>query len=1079
MMNNVEDFYPLTPTQQGMLFHSLYAPHSGVYVEQISCTFRGVLDYGLLEEAWHSVVQSYPVLRTSFIWKEVKEPIQVVHKDCRPPLTTYNWRHLNKEEQEAEFQKFLREDRAQGFDLARAPLMRLQLIELSDTEVRFVWSHHHILLDGWSVALVLKGVMEHIHSARSTGALKADRSYRDFIVWLKKQDQRAAEAYWRTTLQGLSYPTLLGDQEDRQRTLTEHNFKEEKIELSSTTTLKLRTFAQQNRITLNTLIQGAWSIVLHRHSGAEDIMFGTTVSGRPENLQGVEQIVGLFMNTLPLRVLVDGEQLLPVWLRNLQESQLHQRNYEFSSLIDIKKWSEMHKDVPLFESIIVFENYPMSSLQSWNDGLEMVEARSDGWTNYPLTLLVIPEEQLLIRAKYDSEYFDPDYLQQLLHHFKHLLEQIAEEPERRIAQYRLVQDLSLKSAHVSTGLPNTVIHQEEENLTLLAPFHKMVALFPNKPAVVKGEEQLTYQELDDQSDRIAQLLYETKHQSKNVALMFSHSINMIVAILGTLKAGKTYVPIDPTFPLKRNAYILEDSNCHILLTDEFNLSQAKMLGSMDMDIINLDTDQVQSTNTFEGEQGSAESLAYILYTSGSTGKPKGVMQTQRNVRQHIRAYTEQLDICNDDRISLLASYSFDASVMDIYGALLNGATLILVDMKKDGLTGLTKTINEQEVTIYHSTPTVYRYWLQSVESTSRFPSVRYIVLGGEEVVRSDVELYKQYFNQNCLFVNGYGPSESTLALQYFINSTTELRKNKVPIGYPVKNTEIILLDDKGHVTDVQGEIAIRSSAVALGYWQQQELTEKAFDKDPLDERQRIYRTGDIGRITPEGSIIFVGRKDYQVKIRGYRIETSEIEAVLLSMPKVREAVIVAQSTDVGEKYLVAYVVPTEALGAELIMKELEENLPSFMVPQGIVTLEGLPLTPSGKVDRRALPAYKPIELHNREKKESVPPKTELERSIVEVWKEVLQLEQVGVNENFFELGGHSLSLIQVHTKLQDKLNQELPLVSMFRFPTVRSLVESLRDQEKQQVDLNTVMNRVQRKKQQQLRKREVKGGYRG
>src|SRR5712692_9160193 len=525
---------------------------------------------------------------------------------------------------------------------------------------------------------------------------------------------------------------------------------------------------------------------------------------------------------------------------------------------------------------------------------------------------------------------------------------------------------------------------------------------------------------------------------------------MIAAMLGALKAGKTYVPLDPNYPEERLAYIIEHSQASVLLTNNANMALARRLNSGD--------------RQFDLPVVSGDRLAYILYTSGSTGQPKGVMQNHRNVLHFIRVYTNNLHINRDDRLTLVSSYCFDAAVMDIYAALLNGATLYPVDIKAGGLGGLCETLRDDQITIYHSTPMVYRYFVSEwygrnpavkegaenrncalphrphpsraarLGTPGRASDLRLVVLGGEEVTRGDVELFKQNFADDCLLVNGLGPTESTVSLQYFIDKRTAISGERVPVGYPVDDTEVFLLNRAGKRSEIYGEIAIKSEHVALGYWRNTAATDAAFLRN--GSSARIYRTGDMGRRLADGSIVFAGRRDLQVKIRGVRVEPGEVESALAKLSGVRECAVIATATGPSERRLVAYVVPrlAESIDASDLRRCLQGKLPDYMVPSAFVVLDGLPLTPSGKLNRRALPAP---EISDRKAElTGTAPRTPTEKLLTEIWSDLLGVAHIGMQENFFDLGGHPLLAVRLFAQVERRFGRRWPLATLFQAPTI-------------------------------------------
>jgi amino acid adenylation domain-containing protein len=593
--------------------------------------------------------------------------------------------------------------------------------------------------------------------------------------------------------------------------------------------------------------------------------------------------------------------------------------------------------------------------------------------------------------------------------------------------------------------------REEIEQSIAERFVQQVEKYPKRIAIKSKNHQWTYAELSIAVAGIAQSLLSSRGPGEErVALLFEHDAPMVAGMLGVLRAGKTYVPLDPNHPQERLAQIIEHSQATAVLTNNKNLVLAQALtngvwsaAAGPLEVINTDSLN-ENAACVDLPIVRADSLAYILYTSGSTGQPKGVMQNHRNVLHYIRVYTNNLHINADDRLTLFSSYCFDASVMDIYGALLNGATLYPIDIKEGGLANLPEQLVAEEITIYHSTPTVYRYFISELNEANRkleFPSLRLVVLGGEKVSRADVESYQEYFDERCLFVNGLGPTEATVSLQNFINKHTELSGDSVPVGFAVDDTEVLLLNKAGKPAEVCGEIAIKSKHVALGYWQNAEATASAFSSNGQGAAVRTYRTGDMGRRLSDGSIKFEGRKDFQIKIRGFRVELGEIESALSKHPAVSEGVVVAHE-NCGNQKLTAYVVPAHATA--LITSELREflrqKLPEYMVPSAFVTLEALPLTASGKLNRRALPS--PDDSESKRTASSAvqePAQTPLEQTLATIWSNLLEVKAIDVNDNFFELGGHSLLAVRLFAQIEKRLGKRLPLATLFQAPTVAQL----------------------------------------
>src|ERR1044072_2886747 len=645
-----------------------------------------------------------------------------------------------------------------------------------------------------------------------------------------------------------------------------------------------------------------------------------------------------------------------------------------------------------------------------------------------------------------SDLFTSQAIEQLLAHLQSLLQNISVDPDRHLAALTLstLRDQRPKETNLTVPTnPFVVFKSEEIEQTIQEGFEKKASSYPGNIALSIGRDIWTYQELNHKANQIARAIRGVSGSGEHrIALLVNHDASMVAGILGILKAGKAYVPLDARYPAQRLINVLSDSGAEALLTDNTNLPLAQSLVNESLEVINLD--QIDSSTPGNNLElpCTPDSLSYILYTSGSTGEPKGVVQNHRNVLHHIRTYTNNLHICADDKLTLLSSYAFDASVMDIFGALLNGATLCPIDLRSEDLTRLSERLIEEEITIYHSTPTVYRYFVNKLKDKEGCPSVRLVVLGGEEVQKQDFELYKKHFSDTCLFVNGFGPTESTVSLQYFVNQQTEIVHDTVPIGRAVENTEVSLVNEAGEQVAVYGlgEIVIKSPHVALGYWRRPELTQTAFSTTPGEGNWRSYRTGDLGRWQADGTIEYVGRRDDQVKIRGHRIELGEVEAALRTCRGVSECVVVTRGDNGSVDGLAAYVVPEDlstAVNVSEWRQQLEERLPQYMVPSVFMVIDKLPLTASGKVDKRALPE---AEMSRDELAgEYEGPRTVTEEILVGIWKEVLTLERIGIHDNFFELGGHSLLATQVIARMPQTFPVEIALRSIFEQPTIAGL----------------------------------------
>ncbi|MDY7076525.1 MAG: amino acid adenylation domain-containing protein [Chloroflexota bacterium] len=837
-MKNVEDFYPLSPMQQGMLFHSLFAPESGVYVEQTGCTLRGNLDVPAFQRAWQRVVDRHPILRTAFVGEGLKEPIQVVHREVQLPVEQQDWRTLSTLEQEARLEDSLQAERKCGFDLSKAPLMRLALMRTDDDTYEFIWTNHHILLDGWSIPLLLQEVFAFYESFRQGQDLRfgPPRPYRDYIVWLKRQDMEQAEAFWRATLAGFTAPTdLVVDRPLESVADQKERYDEREIWLSAETTAALRSLVQQHRLTLNTLVQGAWVLILSRYSGEEDVLFGATVSGRPTDLPESEFMVGLFINTLPVRVRVPPDALAVEWLKGLGAQLVDMRQYEYSPLVDIQGWSDMPRGLPLFKSILVFENYPVSatSLQEPERGLAIDNLHSVEQTNYPLTVVAGVAEELMLKIVYDARCFDADTIRRMLVHLGTLLESFAVGPEWPISTLPLLaeaeqQQLLVKWNDNAADYPlDRCVHELFEAQVERTPEAIAVAFSSTDSGHGEGE-RLTYDELNRRANQLAHRLQGLGVESEVlVGICVERSLDMIVAVLGILKAGGAYLPLDPAYPPERIAFMLEDAQVSVLLTQE---RLVEWLPDSEAMLIRLDADW--ETIAQEGDENptsevSPDNLAYVIYTSGSTGRPKGTQLQHRGLCNLAHAVIPIFGIDAGSCVLQFASFGFDASVAEVFPTLLTGATLCMArqDTLASGL-ALIQLLQDWAITIITLPPSMLEFL-----PAEYLPALQTVVSAGEQCSGDIVARWAP----GRRFVNGYGPTETTVAASYWMVEDTPEEITSVPIGRPVPNTQIYLLDRylRPVPIGVPGELYVGGVSLARGYLNRPETTAERFIPDPF------------------------------------------------------------------------------------------------------------------------------------------------------------------------------------------------------------------------------------------------------
>ncbi|MET0134777.1 MAG: amino acid adenylation domain-containing protein [Kibdelosporangium sp.] len=996
---DVSDIYPLTPIQAGMAYHDVSEQDEGTYFQQTTFVLGGVTDPMRLAMAWQNVFRRIPALRTSVVWQGVQEPLQVVHDQVALPITVLDWARLTPERQQEALAHLLSRDRARGLDLARAPLMRVTLARLGADEVQVLWTFHHVLLDGWSIFQVLNDVF-----AQYAGeVLPNRRPFRDYVEWLQDRDQSAAERYWRRTLSDFTAPTPLPY--DRPSTRVPRSSSQISFELGARDSTALYEFAKRHRLTLNTVIQGAWALLLARYSAQRDVCFGATVSGRPADLS--EDIVGIMINTLPVRSEVDPARPVADWLRELQTAQSESRQHEHLALPRLQACSGVPGGVELFDSILVFENYPIDAVH----GLRIADMTAIEATNYSLSATVYPGSRLKIVFGYEPERFDRGTVQRLAGHLGVLLDQFVAGPERPLGHLSMLtsaeQDQVDEWNDTATALRDT---------TVTDLFEEQVARTPDAVAVRHTNGDLTYAQLNARANRLARkLIANGVGPERTVALSLPRTPDLVIAALAVLKAGGGYVPVDPAYPEDRRTMILADVRPVCVLNGSIEQSTGP-------------AGDVTDSERLEPLRPSH--LAYVIHTSGSTGRPKGVMVSHHNAVNLIRWAAETFG----GRLShVLASTSmnFDVSVFEIFAPLVAGGSIELVQDL------LVLAERPWQGSLASGVPSVFANLL---DGPGLDVDADVLVLAGEALPTSVFESLRKAV-PGAQVVNAYGPTEATVYATVWQSDDAETPT----IGRPVTNAQAYVLDEglRPVPPGLAGELFIGGEGVARGYLGRPGLTANRFLADPFgSDGARMYQTGDVVRRLTDGTIDYLGRADDQVKIRGFRIEPGEIEAVLSTHPAVGSAVVVARTGE-GRKHLVAYVVPVSEVDTAGLRAFLTEALPDYMVPSAFVVLDELPLTSNGKLDRKALPAP---DWNTVAKPDHISPRTATEQAVAEIWAGVLGVERVGVVDNFFELGGDSIQSMLITARTNAAFDIALTPRDVMTARTVEALARTVEEQ---------------------------------
>jgi len=1040
----IEDIYPLAPLQSGLMFHSFYDPEPSVYCIQLGCRLLGELNVPAFKQAWQQLVDHHPVLRTRFQLEHQDQPLQIVHKQAQLPITEYDWRADSAQQQALRWRQLLADDQAKGFDFTRAPLMRLGLVQCSENEYYFLWSYHHVLLDGWSGPLLLKGVFAAYEALRRGEAalLPAVRPYRDYIGWLQSQGMGAAEAYWRTALSGFTAPTPLIIDKSIDNIAQQHGYAKHSLTLSAAQSLALQRFVKQRQLTLNTLVQGAWAVLLSRYSGENDVAFGVTVSGRPADLIGVEDMVGLFINTLPLRIRIAPDCAVLEGLQAILEQNQDMRAYEFAPLTQIQGWSEVPRGTALFESLLVFENYPIDQALTENfAGLAIDAVNVVDQTNYPLTLSAYPGTKLRLEISYAAGRFEAETVKRMLLHLQDLLDAFVEQPQTRLSELSLLsvaerQQILLDWNATAVDYPQgRFIHQL---------FEAQAEKKPDALAIVFERQTLSYAELNGRANRLAHYLRgKGVGPDVLVGICVERSLEMVIGLLGILKAGGAYVPLDPGYPQDRLDFMVHDVGAPIVLSQAS--CKAKLAASTAA-VLCLDSEWDLVAGADDKNPDillMPENLAYCIYTSGSTGQPKGAGVPHQGIFNRLQWMQEAYSLNPTDRVLQKTPYSFDVSVWEFFWPLMTGAQLIVAepDVHQDPV-ALIDIIKRRQITTLHFVPSML-YAFIGTPGVETCTSLKRVICSGEALPADLVARFQQKLP--CELHNLYGPTEASVDVSYWA-CLPDSAETAIPIGRPIANICLYILDRQLNPVAVgtPGELHIGGIGLGRGYLNRPGLTAEKFIPNPYGSGgSRLYKTGDWVRYRADGNIDYLGRIDHQVKIRGFRIELGEIEAQLVNCQGVREAVVIAREDKPNDKRLVAYLLTQNniELSAAELRSQLAEVLADYMIPGAFVCLAEFPLMPNGKLNRKALPAPGIASVITRHYEA---PQGDVEMAVAAIWQDLLGLERISRHDHFFELGGHSLMVVTLIERLrQQGLSADVRTV--FIAPTLAVMAEAIDD----------------------------------
>ncbi|MCC5601602.1 non-ribosomal peptide synthetase [Nostoc favosum] len=1075
---------PLSFAQQRLWFLAQLEPDSPFYNIPAAVRLQGQLNVEALQQTFNEIINRHEALRTNFQIIE-GQAVAVISEEKPLKLSIFNISSLPANRQEAEVKQLAFQEAQKPFDLKSDLLLRVKLLCLSEQEHIVLLTMHHIVSDGWSTDVLVQEIATlypAFFSGQSSPLPELPIQYVDFATWQRQWLQgkvlETQLSYWLKQLENA--PKVLELPTDHPRPAIQtfrgatYSFK-----LSKELSASLNKLSQQQGSTLFMTLLAAFQTLLWRYTGQEDIVVGSPIANR--NRAEIEGLIGFFVNILVLRTNLAGNPSFEELLKRLREVALcgfaHQ-DLPFELLVEQLQPERDLSHTPLFQVMFVLQNAPMSALELPDLTLSPLETNSDT-ANFDLNLHIIETESGLVGSlEYSTDLFEETSIHRMVEHLQTLLEGIVANPQQRLSELPLLRE-SEKHQLLVEWNDTQVEYPQQQCIHEL--FEAQVERTPDALAVVFESEQLTYRELNTRANQLANYLQQLGVKPEVlVGIYVERSLSIVIGLLAILKAGGAYVPLDSSYPKERLAYMLEDSRPSVLLTQQHLVEN---LPTNQAQVICIDSDWQLIADENRENPGcniTVDNLAYVIYTSGSTGKPKGAMNTHQGICNRLLWMQDAYQLTAADCVLHKTPFSFDVSVWEFFWTLMTGAQLVVA--QPEGHRDPSYIVNlilKQQITTLHFVPSMLQAFLEA-EGLEKCQSLVRVIASGEAL---PVQLQQRFFNRlNAQLHNLYGPTEAAVDVTFWqCEKDSVTNQNTVLIGQPIANIQIYLLDKYLNpvVVGVTGEVYIGGVGVGRGYLNRPELTAEKFIPNPFsDEPTRLYRTGDLARYLANGEIEYIGRIDNQVKIRGLRIELGEIEAIISQYPAVRETVVVVSEESADSQRIVAYIVPQteQTLAIPELRGFLESKLPSYMVPAAFVTLEALPLTPNGKVDRKALPMPDTV----RPELELVyqPPQTEIEKTIADIWQEVLHVDNVGIYDNFFELGGHSLLLVQIHSKLQKIFQKDLLFVEMFQHPTVSHLARYFSQESREETSFIQHSHRSESRKASTQRRKQARKEHR-
>lgn len=1036
--------WPLSPAQAGMFYQTIAHPHSGCYIEQVVCHLHEKLDVGRLVRCWQDVLERHSIMRTCFQHLDSPEPGQFVHEYAVVPCQEEDWRSWSTSDQQVALAAYLACDRERGFDLLAVPLMRLAIFRLEEADFILVWTVHHLIVDGRSINLLLREVFGN-YDGPGNIAVPEEHPFGLYAASIASALSEIAEVFWRERLAGIYEATRLPL--PRPASGLPPSSGHVRYVIDPARTAGLEAFAADHALTLNTVLLGAWALLAHRYGDTPDVVLGATKTLR-HGACGVPDGIGPYINTLPIRTTLNAGTAVVEWLKALRAQWVALREFEHTPSDHIRACCDIPGDESLFNLYYVFERETLGdALHALGGAWHHRDVTLHEHTPVPLILAAYGGESILLSVEFDTALFVEADIARLMQHLLQLLNAMVASPQLDASSLALLPREEVDSMIRAN---RNVAIEPVVNMTP-ALFEAAVLRDPEAIALRFLEESINYGALNRRANQLARHLRGLGVATNvPVGMCMAHTPDSMVALLGILKAGGVYVPMDPAYPADRLDYTLRDSGAPIVITDVANAARFRNSGAKIVPIGGEAStlDRYSAENL--GIPIAPQDLAYIIYTSGSTGHPKGVCVAHGEAAQHFVEMVSVYRITPADRTLQFASLSFDVSLEQIFAPLLGGSTLHIADESMYVAPDFSAVLREAGITVLNLPPAFWQQWVDEgiAQGLADFGAAfRLLIVGGDVVLPRTVRQWQACSETaGVLVMNAYGPTETVITALYYevpANFDSACQRDHLPIGRPIRGAELYVLDrfQNPLPAGLPGELYIGGNRLAKGYHNRPDLTARSFVPHPLDPKpgSLLYRTGDRVRQLPDGDYEFLGRLDDQVKIRGFRIELREIEMVLVRSAGVREAVVRRREDRRGEGQLVAYLVPEQGKSLDLgeIRDRLRTELPDYMIPAGFVLMDAFPVTVNGKVDYKALPELE--EGHLAFRRDFVPPATRTQRIIAEIWREVLECGEVSIADSFFDLGGHSLRAARVITRIRSELNAHVALGDFLQSPTIAAL----------------------------------------